>query len=58
MAHSHGHGMPGGERSADRRALTIALALTYVADRTHVGLNSPPLFAIRVVIRQRTQLLP
>src|SRR4029453_10741826 len=28
MAHSHGHGMPGGERSADRRALTIALALT------------------------------
>ena len=28
MAHSHKHGMPGGERSADRRALTIALALT------------------------------
>ena len=28
MGHSHGHGMPGGERSADRRALTIALALT------------------------------
>jgi cobalt-zinc-cadmium efflux system protein len=28
MAHSHGHGLPGGERSADRRALTIALALT------------------------------
>ena len=28
MNHSHSHGMPGGERSADRRALTIALALT------------------------------
>lgn len=28
MSHSHSHGMPGGERSADRRALTIALALT------------------------------
>ena len=28
MGVRHNHGMPGGERSADRRALTIALALT------------------------------